>query len=158
MHSFVRKLIICLVTFSFVGGAVAEDMKKKEAAPAKKSLYDRLGGKDAIKAVVDEFVANVVADKRINKFFAKADAAKLKGHLVDQVCMATGGPCKYTGKDMKTAHKGMGVKDADFTALVEDLVKALDKFKVPKAEKDELLGALGGMKGDIVEAAPAPKK
>src|SRR5262245_44605072 len=93
MHSFVKKLIVCMLAFGFVGTAVAEDKAmKKEAAPAKKSLYDRLGGKDAIKAVIDEFVANVVADKRINKFFAKADAAKLKGALVDQVCMATGGP------------------------------------------------------------------
>jgi hemoglobin len=135
-------------------------MKKEAPKPAAKSLYDRLGGEKAIKAVVDEFVANVVADKRINKFFAKADGAKLKEQLVNQIGQATGGPQKYTGKDMKTAHKGMGIKEADFTALVEDLVKALDKFKVPKTEKDELLGALGGMKGDIVEgdAKAAPKK
>ncbi len=128
--------------------------KKEEKKPAAKSLFDRLGGKTAITAVVDEFVANVAADKAINKFFAKADIKKLKGNLVDQICAATGGPCKYTGKDMKTAHKGMKVTEADFNALVGDLVKALDKFKVGKTEKDELLGALGGMKGDIVEAAP----
>lgn len=128
--------------------------KEEKKAPAAKSLFDRLGGKTAITAVVDEFVANVAADKAINKFFAKADIKKLKGNLVDQICAATGGPCKYTGKDMKTAHKGMKVTEADFNALVGDLVKALDKFKVGKTEKDELLGALGGMKGDIVEAAP----
>jgi hemoglobin len=121
---------------------------------ATKSLYDRLGGKDAITAVVDEFVGIVVKDERINSFFKNADAKHLKAMLVDQICSAAGGPCKYTGKDMKTAHTGMGVKDADFTALVDDLVKALDKFKVPQKEKDELLGALGGMKGDIVQAAP----
>lgn len=115
-----------------------------------KSLYDRLGGKDAITAVVDKFVGIVVADERINGFFKNADAGNLKKQLVDQICSATGGPCKYTGKDMKTAHAGMGVKEADFNALVEDLVKALDEFKVPEKEKGELLGALGGMKGDIV--------
>ncbi|MBX3157783.1 MAG: group 1 truncated hemoglobin [Deltaproteobacteria bacterium] len=158
MHSFVRKLAIAIVSVGLAGTAFADTPAKPEAkkeAPAKaapKSLYDRLGGKDAITAVVKDFVGNVVADKRINKFFAKADGAKLTDHLVNQVCQATGGPCKYTGKDMKTAHKGMGIKEADFNALVEDLVKSLDKFKVPKAEKDELLGALGGMKGDIVEA------
>jgi len=64
--------------------------------------------------------------------------------------MVSGGPCKYTGKDMKTAHKGMGITDADFNALVEDLVKALDKNHVGATEKSELLGALGAMKGDIV--------
>jgi hemoglobin len=120
------------------------------AAPTEKSLYDRLGGKDAITAVVDDFVANVAADKRINAFFANADIPGLKQKLVDQICEVSGGPCKYTGKDMKTAHAGMGVKEADFNALVEDLVKSLDKFKVPVPEKSELLGTLGGMKRDIV--------
>ena len=120
------------------------------AAVSEKSLYDRLGGKDAITAVVDDFVANVAADKRINAFFANADIPGLKQKLVDQICEVSGGPCKYTGKDMKAAHAGMGIKDADFDALVEDLVKSLDKFKVPAAEKHDLLGTLGGMKGDIV--------
>jgi hemoglobin len=115
-----------------------------------KSLYERLGGKDAITAVVDDFVANVAADKRINGFFAKADVPRLKRNLVDQICQATGGPCIYTGKDMRTAHKGMGITDADFSALVEDLKKSLDKFKVPAKEQGELLGALGSLKPQIV--------
>ncbi len=126
------------------------------AATSEKSLYDRLGGKTAIVAVVDEFVARVAADKRINGFFKDTAAdpkrlAKFKGNLVDQICQATGGPCKYTGKDMKTAHKGMGIADADFNALVEDLSGALDKFKVGAKEKGELLAALGPLKKDIVE-------
>jgi hemoglobin len=121
-----------------------------------KSLYDRLGKKKAIVAVVDQFVANVAADNRINAFFmaTASDPVRLaafKGKLVDQICQASGGPCKYTGKNMKDAHAGMGISTADFTALVEDLVAALDKFKVAEKEKNELLGALGGMKGDIVE-------
>jgi hemoglobin len=77
--------------------------------------------------------------------------AKFKGNLIDQICQASGGPCKYMGKDMKTAHMGMGVGSADFDALVEDLVGALDTFKVGAHEKDQLLGALGPMKADIVE-------
>jgi hemoglobin len=116
-----------------------------------KSLYDRLGGKAALSVVVDQFVANVAADTRINGRFATTDIPKLKGHLVDQVCMATGGPCSYTGRDMKTTHAGMKISNADFRALVEDLAKALDTFKVPAAEKGELLGLLGSMKKDIVE-------
>jgi hemoglobin len=115
-----------------------------------KSLYDRLGGKDAITAVVDDFVGNVAADKRINGFFAKADVPRLKRNLVDQICQATGGPCTYTGRDMKTAHKGMGITDADFNALVEDLQKSLNKFKVPDKEQGELLGILGSLKPQIV--------
>jgi len=121
-----------------------------------KSLYDRLGGKKAITAVVDEFVGRVAADTRINAFFAatagdKPRLAKFKGNLVDQICQASGGPCKYMGKDMKSAHMGMGVSSADFDALVEDLVGALDKFKVGAHEKEQLLGALSPMKVAIVK-------
>lgn len=115
------------------------------------SLYDRLGGKPAITAVVETFVSKVGGDKRINGFFASTDLTKLKMHLVNQICEASGGPCKYTGRTMKDTHAGMGVDDAAFTALVEDLVSALDHHKVGKTEKDELLGILGPMKGDIVE-------
>jgi len=114
------------------------------------SLYDRLGGKPAITAVVDDFVGNVAADSRINGFFGRANVPHLKMMLVDQICEASGGPCKYTGRDMKSAHAGMGIDDAQFGALVEDLVKSLDKFKVPAREKNELLAALGSMKKDIV--------
>ena len=121
------------------------------ASAQEKSLYERLGGQPAITAVVDQFVANVAADKRINTFFANTNIPALKSKLVEQVCQASGGPCTYTGKDMKTVHQGMGIKEADFNALVEDLVAALDQFKVPDKEKDELLGLLAPMKGDIVE-------
>ena len=120
-------------------------------APAKSaSLYDRLGGKSAITAVVDDFIGNVAADSRINQRFAGANIPRLKTMLVDQICAASGGPCTYAGKDMVSAHKGMNISDAEFGALVGDLVKSLDKFKVPAREKSELLGALGGMKPAIV--------
>ena len=119
-------------------------------APATASLYDRLGGKSAITAVEDDFIGNVASDTRINKRFATADIPRLKTMLVDQICEAAGGPCKYRGASMVDAHKGMKISDGEFTALVEDLVKSLDKFKVPAKEKNELLSALGGMKPQIV--------
>ncbi|HEX5734406.1 MAG TPA: group 1 truncated hemoglobin [Blastocatellia bacterium] len=158
---FAVTLVAALVLGAFSAApSFADDKKDKKSKEMKsadaKSLYARLGGKKAIKAVVDEFINIVAADTRINKFFADAASDpkrldKLKGNLVDQICQASGGPCKYKGKDMKTAHRGMGVSEADFNALVEDLVKALDKFNVGETEKNELLGALGPMKGDIVE-------
>ncbi len=120
--------------------------------PGEAKLYDRLGGRPAITAVVDAFVANVAADTRINRFFANTDIPTLKMHLVNQIGEATGGPEKYTGRDMKTAHAGLMITKADFDALVEDLVKALDQFKVPEREKNELLGLLGPMEKDIVTA------
>src|SRR5215467_3030891 len=121
------------------------------ASAQKKSLFDRLGGKDAIKAVVDEFVGITAADTRVNKKFAKTNIDRLKFELNEQLCAVTGGPCKYTGLDMKTAHKNMGVTEGEFNALVENLVKALDKFNVKEKEKNELLGKLGPLKSDIVE-------
>ena len=117
---------------------------------AKKPLYDRLGGKPAITAVVDDFIGNVAGDARINRRFANANIPRLKTMLVDQICEASGGPCKYAGASMLDAHRGMNISDAEFTALVEDLIKSLDKFKVPATEKNELLTALGGMKPQIV--------
>ena len=148
-----KSLMVVAIAAAVAAGclniASAQEMKAK-------SLYSRLGGKKAITAVVDEFVNNCAGDSRISKFFTDtandpARLAKFKTNLVNQICQKSGGPCKYAGKDMKTAHKGMGITDADFTALVEDLVKALDKFKVGATEKNELLAALGPMKGDIVE-------
>jgi len=125
----------------------------RAGADAPGALYDRLGGKKAITAVVDEFVARLAADARIKHRFFNTDIPKLKTLLVEFVCVATGGPCKYTGLDMETSHAGMEVVDEEFTALVEDLAGALDKFKVPAREKGELLGALGPMKPQIVTPA-----
>ena len=119
------------------------------AAMAEKSLHQRLGGTPAITAVVDEFIVNVAADKRINMYFG-GDIPRLKRLLVEQICEGAGGTCKYTGRSMKDVHARMGLEERHFNALVEDLVKALDKFKVPAKEKTELLNILGPMKADIV--------
>jgi hemoglobin len=131
---------------SLAAGQAGTTKAKKE-----KSLYFRLGGKTAIAKVVDDFVGHVAADTRINSFFAHTDIPHLKMELVNQICQASGGPCKYTGKSMKEAHQGMGISTADFNALVEDLVWALDQNKVGEKEKNELLAVLGPMKSDIVE-------
>jgi hemoglobin len=118
-------------------------------------VYKSLGGKKAIVAIVDEFVARVATDNRINGFFkdTASDPARLtkfKKNLADQICEATGGPCKYTGKDMKSAHAGMGISDDNFDALVQDLVASLDKFGVKNGDKQALLGVLGPMQKDVV--------
>lgn len=121
------------------------------ASAQEKTLYERLGGQAAVEAVVKDFAGNVLADERINKKFAKSDADRLVKNLIDFVCLATGGPCKYEGKSMKDAHKNMAVTEGEFNALVEDLVKTLNKFNVPEKEQKELLTALGGLMGQIVE-------
>ncbi len=126
MNAMLRKLAFPAVLFAALLLVACQDMGMKPMTD--KSLYDRLGGKSAITAVVDDFVGNVAADQRINGFFAKANIPRLKG----------------------TAHKGMGIADADFNALVEDLVKTLNKFNVPAKEQGELLGILGPLKPQIV--------
>ena len=146
------KRSFCSLVLALAVLSVASDASSQ----ATKSLYDRLGGKAAIVAVVDDFVANCAADTRINKFFAPTAADKnrlatFKNNLVDQICEASGGPCKYKGKDMKAAHAGMGISNADFDALVEDLTKSLNKFKVAKTDQDQLLAVLGPMRAVIVE-------
>ena len=119
------------------------------------TLYERLGGMDAITAVIDDFVARCASDGRINGKFARTDIGRLKSMLVDQVCDARGGPCTYRGRDMSTTHDGMAVTAGEFDALVEDLVATLNKFGVPQAEQAELLGVLAPMRIDIVEVESA---
>jgi hemoglobin len=115
-----------------------------------KSLYLRLGGKPAIEAVVGEFVARLSADVRVKYRFANSDIPQVTAHIVDFVCAASGGPCKYTGRPMRGLHAQMHITDEEWDATVEALVGALDKFKVGVAEKHEVLGALGATRQDIV--------
>jgi hemoglobin len=116
-----------------------------------RTLYERLGGMDAITAVVEDFRDRVAGDDRINLKFARTDLARLRKMLIDQVCEATGGPCRFNGRSMKEAHAGMKVTSGEFDALVADLVATLNQFKVPDAEQGELLAILGPLKSDIVE-------
>ncbi|MDO8475288.1 MAG: group 1 truncated hemoglobin [Candidatus Rokubacteria bacterium] len=139
-----RAVLMAVVAVTFAACA---------SAPPGPTLYQRLGGREAIKGVVDDFVANVVADPRVNSRFKglqPAAVAKLQTNLADQICDATGGPCAYLGRDMKATHAGMRITDAEWSATVEDLVKSLNKFKVGAKEQQELLAILGPMKKDIV--------
>ena len=145
-----KKLLSIALLGVFVLAGCEMAAMKDDKSMAQKSLYDRLGGKPAITAVVDEFVARLAADNRVNKRFAKTDMPKLKAHLVDQICEATGGPCKYAGKTMPDTHKGMNITNDEFNWTGEHLAASLDKFRVPATEKNELLKAIGGMQKDIV--------
>ncbi|MBL8798262.1 MAG: hypothetical protein JNM56_30490 [Planctomycetia bacterium] len=121
----------------------------------KPSLYERLGKEPAIAKVIDDLVEIVVADENIKerhrKHFAEGDVAALKRKMIDQIGEATGGPQKYTGKNMKDAHKGMEITNKDFDALAADIVKALDKNKVGTAEKAEIMKMVESMRKDVVE-------
>jgi hemoglobin len=150
-------IVSCLIISGFALGLTgcnsmepaSGSAMSKPMAMADKRLYDRLGGKAAITAAAADFVGRVAADNRVNGQFANTDIPRLKMLLVEQICQASGGPCTYSGRSMKATHTG--VSSSDFDAVVGDLIATLNKFKVPEREKNELLGALGPMKGDIVE-------
>jgi hemoglobin len=161
-------LFIILVTLC-VGGAFAACGPKKppvepepteapedagppvDAAPPP-TLYDKLGGKDGVAGIVDSFVADITTDKVVNKFFPKSKKLDhFKQMLADQICHEAGGPCTYTGKSMKEAHKGMGITDVQFAAVIQDLTLALEEKNVSKEDTQALLGKLGAMQDDIVE-------
>ena len=138
---------------AYQGGAGTNFTGACPPAPPKAPLYKRLGGREGIAVVVADFVTIMVADPRVNARFTTLkppEVEKFKSNLSDQICDATGGPCSYLGKDMKTAHKGMQITDAEWNATVENLGKALEKNKVGVDEQKELVGALGPMKPDIV--------
>lgn len=119
-----------------------------------KSLYERVGGYNALAAVVDDFIGRLVADKQFEKFFIghSVDSKKrIRQHILDQFCAATGGPCIYTGRDMKTTHSGLGITEADWDAAAKHLAASLDKFKVAEKEKGEILAFVTTLKKDIVE-------
>jgi hemoglobin len=136
------------------------DMSKSSSTMAEKSLYERLGGEPALTAVVDDFVARTASNPKVN-FTRKGtpqewpatpeNVAKLKRRLVTFIAEATGGPKKYDGKDMKSAHAGMQITSAEFDALAGDLAASLDKFKVPAKEKNELMAIAASTKGAMVE-------
>jgi truncated hemoglobin YjbI len=127
-----------------------------DAKPGK-PLWDRLGGEKAVRAVVHDFVLAAAGDPKVNFFrdgafkLDEKGVARLEQLLVELVSATTGGPLKYTGRDMKAAHKGMKITEAEFDALAGHLVATLKKFNVPKAEIDELVGIVASTKKDIVE-------
>ena len=118
------------------------------------SLYKRLGGYDAIAAVTDDFLGRLAADKQMSRFFVGVSAdslRKLRQHVLDQLCEASGGPCYYFGRSMKTVHAGLGITESDWQITVKHLTATVDKFKVPDKERNEILTLFASLKSDIVE-------
>ena len=129
--------------------------------PAKKSLYERLGGYEAISAVVNDFAEKLFKDSQVGAFFKGMGTDTRKSFIqknINLVCNVTGGPCKVLSRPAKTVHAGLGITESDFNVVVNHLVDTLDKFKVPAKEKKELLDIIGTLKPDIVEQPAVTKK
>src|SRR5579864_3984009 len=126
---------------------------KEPDASSGPSLYKRLGGYDAIAAVTDDFIARIATDQKLSKFFVNLSdhsKARVRQHVVDLMCATTGGPCVYLGLDMKTAHKGLNITEAEWQAALDDFTTTLDKFGVKQRERDELFAIFNKVKPDIV--------
>jgi hemoglobin len=150
-----RKLFATLLLgFAIAGGAPREIFAApQQGSSASDTLYKRLGGYDALAAVTDDFLARLVADPQMAKFFVGLNdesKKRVRQHVIDFLCANTGGPCLYLGQDMKAAHKGLHITEAEWNASAADLTATLDKFKVPAKEKGEVLAAIGGLKDQIV--------
>ena len=141
---FKRALLLTVVLSLLLSATKAQD----------KTLYERLGGYDGIAKVVDDFIGRLVADKQFEKFFigqSTDSKKKIRNHVIEQFCVATGGPCVYTGRDMKTTHAGLGITEPEWNAGANHLSAALDKYKVDEKSKAEVIAFFSTLKKDIVE-------
>ncbi|GLR65346.1 hypothetical protein GCM10010909_00240 [Acidocella aquatica] len=119
------------------------------SARADATYYHEFGDRAGIHVVITDFLGYVLADDRIKAYFTNANIAVLNASLTNQVCMLEGGPCKFD-ENMKTIHKNLGVTEAAFNALAEDLQKSMNQHDIPLAAQNDLLSKLAPMKHDIV--------
>lgn len=118
--------------------------------PSLKPVFEQFGGKPGLIALMDDFMANLMADPRTQPFFANVDREHIKAELVDQFCVILDGPCTYTGKNMEQTHRGLDIHRSQFNALVEDLQKAMDKHGIPFRAQNKLLAKLAPMHREVV--------
>ena len=122
---------------------------------SKTTLYERLGGYDAIAAVSNDLVPRLQADPQLGRFWhhrGEDGIKREKQFLIDLLCSSAGGPLYYTGRDMKTSHKGMKVTESDWAVLLKHVNASLEAFHVPEAERVEVVAFVQSTKTDIVEA------
>jgi hemoglobin len=148
-------LLVCAVTLPAAchGGTPVPAPGPATPAASTGSLYHRIGGYDALAAVVDDFLGRMLKDPDIEPFFHNlepAEVQRVRQMLVDQLCEATGGPCVYVGKDMRTVHTGLAITEQDWSKAVGHLTASLNAFHVPAREQGELLAAVATLKDQIV--------
>jgi len=155
VRTFKHSLLLALV-LGFPAGAVntlAAPTPTPQAQTAQDTLYKRLGGYDALAAVTDDFIGRLATDPKEGRFFVGLSTdskTRIRQHIVDFLCVATGGPCKYTGRDMVTAHTGLGITEEDWSITVKHLGATLNKFNVPGNLQQEVVNAIAPLKGQIV--------
>ena len=139
---------------AFILATLTAGLFAGSAGAQEKSLYQRLGGYDAIAAVTDEFIGRLASDEQEKRFFigfSTDSKTRIRQLIVDLICKSTGGPCLYSGRDMKTAHAGAGITKSDWDRTLKIFGEVLNKFKVPDKEQQEIAALLTPLEKDIVE-------
>jgi hemoglobin len=150
MKSLLNTMIALAIAAGTIGFAHAQNTNTPPAAAASDEVFQEFGGKVGISKVIDDFLGIWAADPRINARLKDADVERLGFLLKEQITQLTGGPAVYSGRDMKSAHQGMGLRNVDFNALAEDLQSAMEKNGVPTRAQNKLLSKLAPMEHDIV--------
>lgn len=153
-NKYIETIGLAILVGFLSGALISGSFAHAQTAGAAPALYKRVGGYDAIAAVTDDFLGRLAADKQMSRFFIGVSAdslRKLRQHVVDQLCEATGGPCYYFGRTMKTVHAGLGITESDWQLTLKHLTATLDKFKVADKERNEILKLFSSLKSDIVE-------
>jgi len=151
-HSLLAVLMLGFIPAG-AASAFAAPLPAPQQAASQDTLYKRLGGYDALAAVTDDFITRLATDPKEGRFFVGLSTdskTRVRQHLVDFLCVATGGPCKYTGRDMVTAHTGLGITEEDWSITVKHLGESLNKFNVPADLQQQVVGAIAPLKSQIV--------
>src|SRR5262249_18394431 len=139
-----------------VAGMACRRQPQDEDIMETSSLYIRLGGYDAIAAITDALLARLLTDPQLGRFWQGHCEDSLRRDrqlVVNYMCTAAGGPVFYTGRDMKTSHKGLGISPGDWEVFMQHATAVLEQFAVSAPEQDEVLAFLTGLQGDVVERA-----
>jgi hemoglobin len=140
---------LMLLAFSFAI-SVSSITAQAQSTSTDDALFQGLGAKAGIDKIIEDFIPIILADKRINRFFAVMDKKEFAGSLADQICELAGGPCKYKGSNMNDVHQGMNISNAHFNALAEDLQIAMEKNNISSSVSNKLIAILAPMQRPIV--------
>ena len=147
-------LLAALLAVMLVPSGRTLAQEKQDTKPAENSLYHRMGGYEVIVEVVDDFLVQLRQDKAFDRFGggrSQNSLARTRQLVLDQICNLTGGPCAYIGRDMKSAHAGLAITDAEWDSAVKKFEVSLDKFKVAEQEHKEFIAMIQKLKPDVVE-------
>lgn len=130
---------------------LAQSRRNAEGMSDDETVFDRLGGQDAVESVVDDFYDRVLSDERVIHHFEDSNTTELRAHQVQFISAVTGGPVQYSGRDMRSAHRGMGITHEEFDIIAGYLDTALEENDVSDEDRIQVLGEVEELRPEIVE-------